>query len=264
MTLALIAGRGGLPAAVAAAQPQPPLICALKGFEPEGLAPDLRFRLETLGSLLKELGARGVREVCLCGAITRPPVDPAAIDAATLPLVPVMMQALQAGDDAALRAVIGIFEAAGFTLRAAHDLAPGLLVQEGVPSAARPDARMQADADRAAAVLAALAPLDVGQGCVVGAGQVWGIEAVGGTDHLLETLPQGAAQARALLVKAPKLGQDLRADMPAVGPGTIDALVRAGLAGMVVRAGATLMLDRDETLRRADAAGLVVWARGAA
>jgi DUF1009 family protein len=261
MTLALIAGRGLLPAAVARAQAAPPLVCVLEGFDPENLAADLTFRLEHLGSLLADLAARGVTQVCFCGAITRPRIDPSAIDAATLPLVPLMMQAMQAGDDAALRAIIGLFEQRGFTVLAAHALAPDLLAPAGVLTEQQPDAQMTKDVVRAEQVLQALAPLDVGQGCVVGSGQVWGVETIGGTDHMLATLPQGAQAARAVLVKAPKAGQEERADLPAVGPETIERLQAAGLAGLAIAAGKTLLLEREETLRRANAAGLVIWAR---
>ncbi|GFE50132.1 phosphatidate cytidylyltransferase [Roseobacter cerasinus] len=259
--LALIAGRGGLPARIAQGMPQAPLVCALQGFEPEGLAPDLTFRLEQIGSLLSQLQQRGVTDVCFCGGIERPPVDPAAIDAATLPLVPKLMAAMAAGDDGALRAVIGIFEEKGFAVRAAHELVPDLLVPEGVLSAAQPDEQMTSDMARGSEVLAVLAPLDVGQGCVVGAGQIWGIETLGGTDHMLQTLPEGAARARAVLVKGPKRGQDLRVDMPTIGPDTMHMLAEAGLAGLIVEAGRVILLEPEVTVAAADAAGLVLWSR---
>lgn len=259
--LALVTGRGGLPARVAAAQAEPPLICVLDGFAPDGLEADIQFRLEHLGSLFADLKARGVQEVCLCGAIERPAFDPAALDPATLPLVPVMMQAMAAGDDGALRAVMGLFESQGFRVRAAHDLAPDILVPEGVLSQTAPWSDAATDVARADAVLSALAPLDVGQGCVVGAGQVWGIETIGGTNHMLCSLPDKVQTARALLVKAPKTGQDLRADLPTVGPETIDAIAKAGLAGLVVEAGSVILLEPEETVKRADAAGLLLWSR---
>lgn len=259
--LALIAGRGGLPARIAQGVAEAPLVCALQGFEPEGLAPDLTFRLEQIGSLLVDLHERGVTDVCFCGGIERPPVDPTAIDAATLPLVPTLMAAIAAGDDGALRAVIGIFEDDDFVVRAAHELVPDLLVPEGVLSAAQPDAQMTSDMARGSEVLAVLAPLDVGQGCVVGAGQIWGIETSGGTDHMLRTLPEGAARARAVLVKGPKRGQDLRVDMPTIGPDTVQMLAEAGLAGLIVEAGRVILLEPEATVAAADAAGLVLWSR---
>ena len=259
--LALVSGRGRLPAHIVDAQAERPLVCALQGFEPDGLDADIPFRLEHLGSLLEDLAARGVTDVCFCGGIERPPVDPAALDAATLPLVPVLMQAIAAGDDGALRAVIGIFEDKGFAIRAAQELAPDLLMPEGVLSAAQPDEQMTSDMARGSEVLAALAPLDVGQGCVVGKGQIWGLETLGGTDHMLQSLPGGAAQARAILVKGPKRGQDRRVDLPTIGPDTVASLAEAGLAGVVVEAGGVLLLEAEATIAAADAAGLVLWAR---
>ncbi|MEM1075284.1 MAG: UDP-2,3-diacylglucosamine diphosphatase LpxI [Pseudomonadota bacterium] len=259
--LALISGRGSLPSHVASAQPVPPLICVLDGFAPNDLLADITFRLEKLGSLLGDLKERGVTEVCFCGAISRPEFKPTALDRATLPLLPVMMKAIGSGDDAALRSVIRIFEQRGFLVRAAHELAPNLLAPAGILSKVRPDTRMREAVERADAVLEALGPLDVGQGCVVGAGQVWGIESIGGTDHMLNTLPDGVDRADAVLVKAPKPGQDLRADLPTVGPDTIDRLVASGLKGLALRAGQVMMLDRALMISKADAARIAIWVR---
>src|SRR6056297_1975401 len=94
MTLALICVQGRLPRIVADAQEARPLVCVLAGFEPDGLAADLTFHLETLGTLLATLKSRGVTRVCLCGAIRRPPIDPARLDDKTAPLVPRLQTAL--------------------------------------------------------------------------------------------------------------------------------------------------------------------------
>lgn len=262
--LALVTGRGGLPARIAAAQSTQPLICVLDGFAPEGLTADITFRLEHLGSFMAQLRERGVTAVCFCGAIERPAFDPAALDGATLPLVPTLMQAMGAGDDAALRAVMALFEQQGFEIAAAHVLAPDILAPDGVLSDAQPDAAMRADIARADAVLKALSPVDVGQGCVVGQGQVWGIETIGGTDHLLTSLPTEVRGARAVLVKAPKMGQDVRADLPTIGPDTVQAAAEAGLAGLVIQAGQVILLEPDATIAGANKAGLVLWSRASA
>lgn len=259
--LALVVGTGSLPARVAAAQDARPLVCMLEGNPPEGLEVDLTFRLETLGSLLVQLGQRGVTDVCFCGAIARPVLDPSKLDAETAPLVPVLAQAVADGDDGALRAIMQLFETTGFAIRAAHELAPDLVAPPGVLSEAWPDGQMRSDAARGAAVLAALAPLDVGQACVVGQGQVLGIETIGGTDALLGNLPVIAQREGAVLIKGPKLGQDLRADMPTVGPATVQACVDAGLAGLILDAGDVILLEPEKCAEMCDAAGLVLWSR---
>lgn len=261
MTLALIAGRGRLPAQVVAAQAQPPLICALAGTPPDTLAVDLTFRLETLGSLLIELGQRGVTQVCFCGGVDRPALDPEALDAETQPLVPMFQKALAAGDNGALQVIKEIFEQTGFEVLGADMLVPDLVALPGVLSDAWPDAQMRRDAARGEAVLAGLAPLDIGQACVIGGEQVLGVEAMGGTAHLLATLPPRAREMNAILCKGPKTGQIREIDMPTIGPETLRAAHAAGLAGVIVDAGDVIVLDREECVRLADEFGLVLWSR---
>ncbi len=259
--LALIAGGGGLPRRIADAQPTRPMICAYAGAAPDGLDPDMTFQLETFGTLLQAMAVRGVKQVCFCGSVTRPGFDPAKLDAATLPLVPQFQKALSCGDDGALRVLVEILENAGFSVVAAQDVAPDLLARPGLLGTLKPDAQMHIDATRANAVIAALAPLDVGQCCVVGQGQVFGIESIGGTDHLLATLPEAVRSASALLFKGPKLGQSRLVDMPTIGPATLEAAARAGLAGVVIEAGGVIVLEPDRCARLADDLGLVVWVR---
>lgn len=259
---ALIAGEGALPRVLAEAL-DAPVICELEGYA-SGLSDPVVFRIERLGSLIADLKARGVTRVCFAGAVRRPPLDPGAVDAATAPLVPRMMAALDSGDDAALRTVIGFFEEAGLAVVGAAELLPGLLPPAGVPTRARPGEADARDADRAARVLCALAAADLGQGCVVAGGQVLAVEAFGGTDWMLSTLagdrrPPGPAGG--VLMKAPKAGQDRRIDLPAVGPDTVAGAVAAGLSGIVIEAGGVMMLDRAGTVAAADAAGIFIWVR---
>ncbi|SFA79343.1 hypothetical protein SAMN05421688_0938 [Poseidonocella pacifica] len=255
---ALIAGRGRLPELVAETGPM--LVCALEGQGPDRLIPDLTFRLETIGSFIAALTARGVTEICLAGGIDRPVFDPAALDAATRPLVPILAEAVQAGDDGALRAIMTLFESHGIEVCAAHDLAPGLVAQVGVLVGA-PDDSVRSDAERGFTVIDALGPLDVGQACVAGGGQILGIEAVGGTAWLMQSLPQTPLRTMAVLCKGAKPGQDRRADLPAIGPDTAAQAAAAGLRGIVVRAGDVMILDRAATIAACEAAGLLLWVR---
>ncbi|MGY9050074.1 hypothetical protein P775_15215 [Puniceibacterium antarcticum] len=292
--LALIAGRGALPAAVAGAQEMRPLVCTLDGYAPDGLAADVTFRLETLGSLLAELHRRGITQVCLCGSIRRPEIDLSQIDDLTMPLVPVLRDALRAGDDGALRAVIGLFEAEGLEVLAAHQAAPDLLMSAGSPTKLQPPEGSEGDAYAGDLALAAMGRADLGQACVVIEGRVVLREDDAGTDAMLARLREvppaeggsdpfswaldtagdileGAAdwlsgtdgQRRGLLFKAPKPGQDRRADLPTVGPDTVAGVARAGLAGIVIEAEGVIVLDRARMLADLDRAGLFLWSREA-
>ncbi|MDU8929766.1 UDP-2,3-diacylglucosamine diphosphatase LpxI [Alisedimentitalea sp. MJ-SS2] len=292
--LALIAGGGDLPRRVAAVQDQAPLVCSLEGNRrPEGLDVDHWFRLETLGTLLLTLGEAGVSEICLCGSIDRPALDPAALDDETKPLVPLFMEALQKGDDGALRVVLSIFEQTGFTIRAAHELAPHLLPSPGVLTVRNPREGHRHDANAAEEVLAEMGRADLGQACVMRKGDVIARENETGTDAMLTALAldyerparademmvstgglseelatwlaelsgmvHDAPGAGAILYKAPKPGQDTRADLPTIGPGTAIRAAEAGLDGIVIKSGGVIVLDQTQTLAILDAMGMFLW-----
>ncbi len=267
--IALIAGEGALPARILDACTETgrdAIVCGVVGHDADLPRNDRPLRLETLGSLIASLKADGVAEVCFCGAVRRPSIDPALIDAATAPLVERMVGALSAGgDDAALRVALGLFEEAGLCVRAATDLVPDLLPPEGVPTKARPADAHGADAGRGAAVVSALGGLDIGQGCVVRGGRVIAVEALPGTDWMLESLAAPATELDlgqgGLLYKAPKPRQDRRVDLPAIGPDTVSAASRAGLDGIAIEAGGVMVLDMPATVAAADAAGLFLWVR---
>ncbi len=262
--VALIAGQGALPAHLAAglaARGQPFLLAEMEGFPADlpGVTP-LRFRLERLVPFLDHLADQGVTEIVLAGAVRRPRLEPELFDARTATLVPRFLTALQSGDDAALRLVIGIFEEWGFTVRGAHEIAPDLLPPAGVATAAAPAPGDQAAAALGEAAVAAMGRADLGQACVVSADRVVAREDATGTDAMLGALPADPGQRR-LLFKAPKPGQDRRADLPVIGPGTAARAAAAGLAGIVIEAGGVMLLDPAPTLQALDAAGLFLWVR---
>jgi DUF1009 family protein len=297
--LALIAGTGDLPGVVARRlidRGDPPLICAMLGFAPtvpDGLT-RLDFRIETLGTLLTQLQQRGVNRVCMAGAMRRPVIDPAAIDAATAPLAGRIMAAMGKGDDGTLRALIAIIEQHGFAVVGAADLVPDLLPAAGVPSRAQPGPAHAADAATGADTVAQMGAADLGQACIVRDGEVLAREDDRGTDAMLaglvpavaapggvfdplafapdltmaiETLTGGDAAFRAagaILFKAPKPQQDRRADLPTIGPDTARGAVAARLAGLVIEAGGVMVLDLPEVLGILDAQGLFLWLREAA
>ena len=267
MRTAIIAGQGRLPAALAEAMAEPPLVAALDGFAPEGLTVDLRFRVERLVPFLRALERDGVGRVIFAGAVTRPRLDPGLLDDATAGLLPRLMAAMQQGDDATLRVVIQLFEEFGFTVAGVEDVAPALLPQAGV-LAGTPTPRDEADAARAAAIVAALGSVDVGQGAVVAQGLCLGVEALPGTDVLLAqvagigALRPDPARGKGLFYKAAKPAQDRRIDLPTLGPETLRAVAAAGLGGVAFEAGSVICLDLAGMQRLAAELGLFLWARG--
>jgi len=266
--LALISGEGALPKllyAHLAKSGNPPLIVEMDGF-PSGIpdAEPITFHVEHLGTMLGDLRDRGVTQLCLAGRVRRPKLDPAMVDAATEPFVPAIAHAIQAGDDAALREILAIIEEFGFTLLAAHEVLPDLLLKPGIAGAHQPNDQDRKDAIRAAVVVDAIGRADIGQACVVAQGQVIATEAFGGTDWMLASVSganRPAGPVGGILFKAAKPGQDRRADLPVIGPTSIPAVVAAGLNGIAIQSGGVMVMDADATIKAADKAGIFLWVR---
>jgi DUF1009 family protein len=113
--------------------------------------------------------------------------------------------------------------------------------------------------------LRAAGPFDVGQAVVVASRHVLAVEAVEGTDEMLARVAELRASGRlhapagsGVLVKAPKLGQDWRFDLPSIGPRTVEGAARAGLAGIAVAAGSTIVAEPDRLVQEADRTGIFV------
>ena len=264
---ALIAGSGGLPRALADVMAERPLVAALEGFSPEGLSVDLSFRVERLVPFLRALMRDGVTEVIFAGAVKRPRLDPALLDEATAQMLPRLLQAMAAGDDATLRVVIELFEEAGFVVCGVEQIAPALLPKAGV-LAGTPSTQDAADAERARAIVTALGSVDVGQGAVVAQGACLAVEALPGTDAMLAAvaalpaaLRPDPVRGRGVFYKATKPGQDRRIDLPTLGPETVRAVAAASLGGIAFEAGGVICLDLPEMQRLAKELGLFLWAR---
>lgn len=261
--LAVIAGAGGLPAAVVSSLAERPLICALEGFAPAGLTPDQSFRVERLAVFLGWLADQAVTEVLFAGAVQRPQLDPAMFDPATATMVPRLLAAMAQGDDATLREVLAIFAEAGFAVQGVAEVAPALVPGPGLYAGAL-TAQDEKDAARAAEIVNALGAVDVGQGAVVAGGLCLAVEALPGTDAMLGFVTQIPAHLRpvkGLIYKAPKPGQDRRIDLPALGLATVRNAAAAGLGGLVWQAGGVICLDLPAMQAEAAARGLFLWAR---
>jgi DUF1009 family protein len=176
-----------------------------------------------------------------------------------------VIRSFRGGDDHLLSGIGRIIEQDGFRMVGIRDVAPDILMPEGCITRAAPDPAAAADIARGQEVLRALGPFDIGQAVVVIDGHVVAVEDIEGTDGLLVRVARlrgegriRAKAARGVLVKAPKSGQDLRFDLPAVGPRTIEGVAKAGLAGLAIIAGYTIAAESQTMIEVADSAGLFI------
>jgi UDP-2,3-diacylglucosamine hydrolase len=199
----------------------------------------------------------------IAGGVRRPNLWKIRPDLGFILSIPQILAMMTGGDDSVLSRVVKFFEAKGIEVRGAHQVAPELLASEGPAGTLSLYGQVRTDAELGFAVRAALGPLDAGQAVVVADGAVLAIEGAEGTDAMLArvgslngTREDGAR--RGVLAKGPKPGQELRVDMPTIGPRTVEHAAEAGLAGVALEAGATLLLDRSAAVAAADEHGIAI------
>lgn len=260
--LGVIAGGGPLPrqlAATARAQGRGVFVLALEGHADgdllAGFAPAW-IRMGEAGRGFDLLREAGVDEVVMAGPVRRPSLAELLPDWRTARFFArIGWKAL--GDDGLLRAVISEFESEGFRVVGVESVLGGLMARTGLWGAHRPDEQGEADIRRGIEVARGIGRLDIGQAVVVQQGVVLAVEAIEGTDAMVARSAGLTRQgAGAVLVKIAKPGQERRVDLPTIGVVTVANCAAAGIRGIAVEAGATLVVERDAVVAAADEAGI--------
>lgn len=218
-----------------------------------------------LGKATRLFRAENCRDLVFIGTLVRPALSEVRLDWGTLRVIGRVWAAFRGGDDHLLSGIGRILEQDGFRMVGIKDVAPDLLMPQGCLTLETPDEKAAADIARGRELLRALSPFDIGQATVVIDGHVVGVEDIEGTDGLLARVARLRAEgrirtrtARGVLVKAPKSGQDLRFDLPTMGPRTVEGAAAAKLAGIAIVAGNTIVVEPQAVIEAADAAGLFV------
>ena len=263
--LAIICGGGSLPFAVADAvhrRGRRVVLFPIRGFGDVAAVepyPHHWIALGQFGRMCRLAAAEGCHDVVFIGNVIRPALHEIRLDWQTLRLMPRIVRLFRGGDDRLLSGIGRIFEEHGFRLLGAHEVAPEILVREGLIGKRAPSERDEIDIATGLAVLGAMGPFDMGQAAVVASGHVLAVEAAEGTAAGLSRIAELRRSGRirypvgtGVLVKAPKPGQDRRFDLPSVGPQTVAGVIRAGLAGLAVVAGGTIMAQPEVVAAAAD------------
>lgn len=259
--IAILAGGGTLPEllAQAASKSREVVIVSFGRSLPwaEGLD-QFVVEFEKPGALFRALKGRGISDVVFAGYMTRPELNPIRFDVTMWKLAGLLLPALKSGDDITLRTILAMFEERGFRILSAQDVAPDLLVNRNMKSNHKLSAQDRRDIDRGVEILKSMSAADVGQGCVVSNGLCLGMETIQGTNAMLDFVAKNKTSKGGVFIKAPKIDQDQRVDMPTVGPETIKAAANAKLNGVALIENGALVIDRSEIIDLANKNGLFI------
>ena len=266
--IALLAGGGALPAQLIQAWQaahRPYHIIAFKDQTPPALLENAAYSWSRLGAVentLRLLKAHDVQEVVLAGYMRKPKLWEVFPDFTALKMLWKMGFSLK-GDNKVLKTIMAELEQHGLTVRGAHELLADVLLPQGSLTLTQPNSQALHDITLGLAAAKQHGAQDLGQAVLVENGQVLGYEDAAGTDALIDRFANHTRQSRtAILIKACKPQQDTRADLPTIGKRTVEQAIAAGLQGIAGEAGKTLLLEREQAVAQADAAGVFVWGVG--
>ena len=268
-SVAIICGGGSFPGAVAdavARRGRRPVLFAVRGWADPKVVERYDHHWIAIGQagrFFRLARAERCHELVFIGTLLRPPLTQIRLDWQSIRLLPRVIRMFRGGDDRLLSGVASLLEEGGLRVVGVEEIAPDIIVPDGALGRHQPSPRDRADIGCALTVIAALGPFDVGQAAVVADNHVLAIEAAEGTDNLLARIADLRRQGRVatppgvgVLVMAPKTGQARRFDLPAIGPQTVEHVARAGLAGLAVAAGSTIIAEASEVVAAADRANL--------
>ncbi len=267
--LGIIAGGGMLPIELAhhcQIEFHDFFVIRLEGIADEGneMFPGRGFSIFEAGAIFRTLREQKCDAIVMAGMVQRPDFSTIRPDWRGAALLSKFAAAAIRGDGALLSAIVEAFEAEGFMVVGADEVLGHVVPDQGALGIHAPDDQDFSDIKKAVEVIRALGPFDIGQGAVVAAGQVLGIEAVEGTDEMLDRCGRyyerlSLTPPLGVLTKIPKPGQELRVDLPTIGLQTIILASETGLRGVAVLSGAALILNREEMIEAANAKGIFVY-----
>jgi DUF1009 family protein len=268
--LAIVCGGGAFPTAVVEAvlkQGRSVHLFLLRGFADPALEryPHDWVKLGSFAQFVSVTRKRDIREVVFIGSVLRPRFSQIGFDWRSLLLVPRLTGLFLGGDNQLLSGLTKILSEHGYVLRGAHEVAPEILIPEGLATNAAPDESARADIAFGVDLLKTIDRFDIGQAAVIAGRRVLAVEGPEGTALMLQRIADMRRNGRlrlkereGVLVKMPKPSQERRIDLPAIGSDTLDQVKAAGLAGIAIEALGTIVTDAQQFVQVAEAAGLFV------
>ena len=164
-------------------------------------------------------------------------------------------------DDSVLCAIADELASGGIILENSTMYCKEHLATAGLMTTHQPSSQVLGDIEFGWQIVKKLAELDIGQAIAVKEKQVLAVEAIEGTTEMIERAGQFCKSGGWTLIKTSKPGQDMRFDVPCVGPDTIASLAKNGGKCLVVEAGKTIIIDKPQTIKLANQLGITILGR---
>lgn len=264
--LGIVAGAGEMPRQIVQAcerARRPFFVVAIEEFALpiDAAVPHKRVPISKIGASIAALRGAGCVEVAFAGKLQRPDGRGVKLrpDLGGLEFLLRLFGSLSRSDDRLHRAIHAMFKSRGLTVVSPLQAAPELAARNGCLTYTRPSDELAATFPAALAIAKQHGKTKQGQAVVVEGGEVIAREARAGTDAMLASL-NSVRKRGGILVKAMAPTQLQTIDPPAIGVNTVEAVAKAGLAGILIEAGRSVIVDEPRVRARADELGVFVFA----
>jgi len=264
MRLCIIAGSGNLPQDIAKEAKNrgtlTSIIC-IKSFANENSFKEYgevdTISLGNVGQALKFLKKHKISHILFAGSVKRPSFLSIIPDFEGTKLLSYILKEKVLGDDTLLKSVISFFEKRGFKIISPNEILTLNIKESGSLTKLAPNIQALKDIEIGASANRYLSSLDVGQAIIVSEGRIISIEAAEGTDEMIRRSKE-YTEGQTTLIKLPKLNQDVRIDMPTIGPKTIELMSQNNISGIAIDK-TVLILSVQETIDKADLLGIYIY-----
>jgi DUF1009 family protein len=212
--------------------------------------------LGQLGRLIKTFKAEGVNRAIMAGQVKHKQIFSSIIP--DLKMIQLLASLATKNTDSLIGAVAKVLEDEGIQLLDSTAFLRPLLPEPGILTSRGPNDEEKRDLDYGYRIARELGRLDLGQTVVVSDAACVALEAMEGTDAVIERAASLVSGRALRVVKLAKPKQDLRFDVPVVGLPTIRLMARANATAITIEARKTLMIDRDELIREANRTGVAI------
>lgn len=257
MVIGFIFGGGSLPTLLL--EEQPHSICAILGDLPTNIhlaKKHQNFAITQVPQIIDFFKQNDVTHICLAGFVRKPKISMQIFNIRLAPLLFRLIFLSNKGDNSLLTQIISYIENKGFKVLAATEIIPSLLVKAGILTNSRPSANHHKEISLACNFLHDISKYDVSQACIVQNNNITALEGIEGTKNMISRM--AIFNKNAILVKMPKAGQTLKADMPTIGIETIEDCVKTNISGIAIKAEQTIVLNINEVIKTANENGIFI------
>ena len=264
--IGIVAGSGKLPSLLAKSCIQKGheyKVLAINNFFEEsisGVVADLKIDIGQIGKAIKYFKEENIKEIILVGGIKKPKIFSFFPDFKTFKIL-FKLGFLRYKDNKLITSLIEVIQEEGFIVTGAKNFLPELIAPEGIIGSIKINKEDSSEVDSAFLAARDFGLKDIGQAVVWRKGRLIATEDINGTDYMLSkiSLKNINAKPSGFLVKVLKPGQEIRIDMPTIGPDTIRMVRAAGLEGIVVHANYTLIVEIKKTINLANELGVFLF-----